>query len=115
MNNNRIDDIINFRTGDTLRFTAEFKSDDQLVSPTQIIVKIKNPNNSIIIIKKTPTDLDDPKKDTNDKIYRESIGKYFLNKKINLPGEWWIRWEGKGRYNGVIEEKFRVIPSNVTG
>ena len=100
--NNRVDNINTFLSGDTLRFNVDFQVGEDLTDPTEIFVKFKNPNNSIII-------------EQASNIIHESLGKYYVHKTINLPGEWWIRWEATGAVDGVAEMSFRIIQSDVIG
>ena len=105
---NRVDNLDVFISGDTLRFSVDFQIAENFLDPTDVFVKFRDPNNSVTIVVFTGVPIEGG-------IFRESDGKYYIDKTVSLPGEWWIRWEGVGIVNGVEERSFRVIRSEVIG
>ena len=99
-----------FIVGDTIRLSVNFAIEEIPTDPTDVLFRIKNPNQVVSTthyVERINIVAGEP--------HRTGVGVYHVDRRIDIPGEWWYRWEGSGDAPGALEGKFRVIASNVIG
>lgn len=97
--------ISQFSSGDTIRFQVTFSLSGTNTDPTTITFRRKDPNQvvrSYVYL-------------TDAEIVRISAGVYRIDLLLDLPGEWWARWEGAGIAPGASEIRVRINRSQVLG
>ena len=95
-----------FVSGDVIRFSVIFSLSGTDTDPTTITFRRKDPNKVVrSYVYATDTE-----------IVRTAAGRYRIDLQLDLPGEWWVRWEGSGAIAaGAQEMRVRINRSNVLG
>ena len=97
--------VNSFISGDTVRFAVTFSLSGTNTDPTTVTFRRKDPNKVVrSYIYNTDTE-----------VVRSGIGAYRIDLQLDLPGEWWYRWESTGIAPGAAESRVRINRSNVLG
>ena len=115
----RINEENIFIVGDTILMRVEFeiKENNGMYvkrNPGNIKFSIKNPKGSVDTEKVIVNSSLDTTSEI-DTITSPEVGVFEIEKRLNYPGQWWIRWEGIGTAEGVSETTFSVVSSGVIG
>lgn len=80
--------------GDRVRVTAEFRSlTGTLTDPTTIVFKLRSPRGTVTQLEYG----------VDTALVRESVGRYYSDVDLNLPGTWCYRWAGTGAVQAAEE------------
>lgn len=89
--------------GDSVRITAEFRSlSGTLTDPTTVVFKLRSPRGAVTRLEYG----------VDTALVRESVGRYYSDVDLNLPGTWCYRWEGTGTLQAAEEGTIVVEQSN---
>jgi len=89
-----------YDTGDVVRFSAEFTSDGVLTDPTEVTLKIKQPNGTISTYTYGAAE-----------ITRVSTGNYYKDVEMTQTGQLWYRFSGTGALISAEESYLIIRPS----
>lgn len=89
-----------FDVGDVVRVWAKFRADGSYVDPGAVAVKYQDPSGNETTLTYAGGDVE-----------KSSIGQYYYDLTIDEAGQWYVRVNATGTYQGSFEDGFYVRSS----
>ena len=98
--------ISTFDSGDTIRFENIFSVSGTNTDPTTVTFRIRDPN-KVVTSYVYGTDVE---------LVKVATGQYRIDLQLDLPGEYFYRWESGGPIApGAAESRIKITRSQVIG
>lgn len=92
--------INEYDKGDLVKMTANFTdANDTAADPNTVTFKLKEPDGEVTTYESG----------TDPELVKESVGEYYVEKKVDQIGEHYYRFEGDGNVTAAGEGSFYVV------